>query len=210
MDTRALGRAGILIFVGVIEFAFFFVLSEVYYPGYSVSLNLISDLGATCRGDVCNFVQPTSTLFNTSITILGLLFLGSSFYFWKGFRSRLLTIFGILAALGATGVGVFNESFGSIHGLFSLLTFLSIGGFAVLAYRAARPPMSYFSLVAGVMTLVAVVLFSSGTYLGLGAGGMERMIVYPVLLWSIGLGGYLMAIGQATKYSESAAAEKKQ
>jgi hypothetical protein len=46
----------------------------------------------------------------------------------------------------------------------------------------------------GLATLVAMVLFASNTYLGLGAGGMERMIVYPVLLWSIGLGGHMMAI----------------
>jgi hypothetical protein len=37
---------------------------------------------------------------------------------------------------------------------------------------------------------------------------MERMVVYPVLLWSIGFGGYLMAIGQAVKYSESLENEK--
>jgi hypothetical protein len=56
--------------------------------------------------------------------------------------------------------------------------------------------MSYFSLGAGVMTLVATVLYVNGIYLGLGPGGMERMVVYPVLLWSIGFGGYLMAIGR--------------
>jgi hypothetical protein len=26
----------------------------------------------------------------------------------------------------------------------------------------------------------------------LGPGGMERMIVYPVMLWVIGLGSYMM------------------
>jgi hypothetical protein len=56
--------------------------------------------------------------------------------------------------------------------------------------------------------LVATVLYGSHVYLGLGAGGMERMVVYPVLLWSIGFGGYLMAIGQAVKYSESLENEK--
>ncbi len=198
VDARSLGRAGMLMFVGVIEFAFFFVLSEIYYPGYSVSTNYISDLGATCTS-TCQFVQPSSMLFNTSISILGLLLLGCSFYLWKGFGSKPLTIFAILSAIGTAGVGIFNESFGTIHGDFSSLTFLSIGIFAVLAYRVVEPPISYFSLVAGIITLTAAVLYGSHAYLGLGAGGMERMVVYPVLLWAIGFGGYLMAIGQAAR-----------
>ena len=196
MEARAIGRAGILMFVGVVEFAFFFVLSEIYYPGYNVTTNYISDLGATCVS-TCLFVQPSSPLFNTSIAILGLLLLGCSYFLWKGFRSKPLTVFAVLSAMGTASVGIFNESFGSIHGAFSSLTFLSIGIFAVLAYRVVRPPMSYFSMIAGVVTLTAAVLYGSHVYLGLGAGGMERMIVYPVLLWSIGFGGYLMAIGQA-------------
>ena len=203
MDARSAGRAGILIFVGAMEFAFFFVLAEIYYPGYSVSTNFISDLGATCASS-CQFVQPSSMLFNTSITILGLLLLGSSLYLWKGFRSKMLTIFAVGSGIGSLGVGVFNESFGSIHGNFSSLTFLSIGIFAVFAYRFVKPPMSYFSIVAGVIALTAAVLYGSKIYLGLGAGGMERMVVYPVLLWGIGFGGYLMAIAQAARYSEPA------
>jgi hypothetical protein len=31
-------------------------------------------------------------------------------------------------------------------------------------------------------------------YLGLGVGGMERMIVYPILIWMIGFGGGLIAL----------------
>jgi hypothetical protein len=58
------------------------------------------------------------------------------------------------------------------------------------------------------MTLGALVLFSSGMitsgsltssiaydsnfYLGLGPGGMERMIVYPALMWLAGFAGHLV------------------
>jgi hypothetical protein len=40
-------------------------------------------------------------------------------------------------------------------------------------------------------------LFVSGVYFGLGHGGMEKMIVYPVLLWYVGFGGHLMATKEA-------------
>jgi len=43
-----------------------------------------------------------------------------------------------------------------------------------------------------VVTLLALVLYASSTYLGLGEGGMERMIAYPALIWIAGFGAYLM------------------
>jgi len=53
--------------------------------------------------------------------------------------------------------------------------------------------MSVASLLLGALTLSSLMLFVLGNYIGLGAGGMERMIAYPVILWGVGFGGYLMA-----------------
>ena len=64
-------------------------------------------------------------------------------------------------------------------------------------YKVAKAPLSYFSAAAGVITLLAIVLYGTDTYLGLGQGGMERMIVYPVLIGGLAFGGYLMAIGES-------------
>ena len=57
--------------------------------------------------------------------------------------------------------------------------------------------MFYFSAVLGLVSLFMLVGYVGEIYLGLGAGGMERMIVYPVLVWALGFGGYLMAIEKA-------------
>ena len=195
IDPRSLKRAGILIFLGTAQFAFFFALAEIYYPGYDVSTNAISDLGATCKNGACQFVQPSSGIFNSSISLMGLLLVCGSYYLWKGYGSKALAFFVVLSGVATLGVGVFNESFGAIHSLFSLVTFVAIGIQALLVFRVARPPMSYFSMAAGVAALVALALFVSGTYLGLGLGGMERMIVYPVLLGGIAFGGYLLSAG---------------
>ena len=186
-------RAGIFLFPGIAQFAFFLVLAEIFYPGYDVSTNAISDLGATCKNGACIFVQPSSEIFNSSISLMGLLLICGSYYLWKGYGSKSLTFFVALSGVATIGVGVFNESFGVVHSLFSLLTFVSIGVQGILVFRVVKPPMSYFSAAAGVATLVALVLFVSGTFLGLGLGGMERMIVYPVLLGGIGFGGYLLS-----------------
>ncbi|HVC27890.1 MAG TPA: DUF998 domain-containing protein [Nitrososphaerales archaeon] len=196
MDAPSVKRAGTILFVGVGQFAFCFALAEIYYPGYDVSVQTISDLGATCKGGVCKFVQPSSDIFNASIVLLGIMLLLTAYYFWKGSGSRALSFFEFLSGIGAMGVGIFNESFGGAHVFFSAFTFFSIGIQALLVFKVAKPPFSYLSMVTGAMTLVAIVFYGTDTYLGLGQGGMERMIVYPVLIGGLAFGGYLMALGE--------------
>ena len=42
------------------------------------------------------------------------------------------------------------------------------------------------------MSLLALILLIGNIYVGLGVGGMERMIVYPILIWMIGFAGFLI------------------
>lgn len=197
MDAPILKRAGTILFVGVGQFVFLFALAEIYYPGYDVSSNFISDLGATCKAGVCKFVQPSSDIFNASVALLGLMLLFAAYYLWKGSGSKALPLFAALAGVGALGVGVFNESYGGVHVFFSALTFVSAGIQAILVFKVAKAPYSYFSAVTGIITLAATVFYATDTYLGLGQGGMERMVVYPVLIGGLAFGGYLMALGDA-------------
>ena len=197
VDGPSLRRAGALLFLGTVQFLVCFMLAEIYYPGYDVSANYISDLGATCRSGTCKFVQPSSAIFDSSIVLLGASLLLGAFFLWKGYGSKALSFFLMLSGLGAIGVGMFNESYGSIHALFSALTFVAGGIQAILVSRVARPPMSYFSAAAGAITLAATLLFLSGAYFGLGAGGMERMIVYPALFGTVAFGGYLMGVSSS-------------
>jgi hypothetical membrane protein len=90
------------------------------------------------------------------------------------------------------GVGIFTEDFGVAHAIFSLITFLFAGISIIVSFKFEKPPLSYLSILLGVMSLVSLALFGSGVYLGLGKGGMERMIAYPVLLGAISLGGYFI------------------
>lgn len=38
-----------------------------------------------------------------------------------------------------------------------------------------------------------LVLYVANFYLGLGPGGMERIVAYPILLWGVGLGGHMIS-----------------
>lgn len=193
-------KAGAVLFFGVVQFAIFEMIAEFVYPNYSVSNNYISDLGPPCPTSSACGSQSSWMIFDASIAILGLAVLASAFFIyrynkWKPFAGTIG-----LAGVGALGVGIFNESapYG-LHGIFSLITFLFIGLAAILSYRLQKAPLSYFAVFLGVVTLVSLVLFipddgvSAGAYLGIGVGGLERLIVYPVLFWSISFSGHLMA-----------------
>lgn len=171
--------AGILLFVGAAQFFLLMLVAVATYPGYSVSGNYISDLG----------VGSTAFIFDGSIIALGILTLVSALFLKDRSKAILITI--LLAGIGAIGVGVFTENSGSYHFFASLIVFLfaSLASYAVLARE--RKAITVVFAVLGSIALVALVLYGMDTYLGLGKGGMERMIAYPNLFWIMGYGGFL-------------------
>ena len=175
--------AGLLLFVGGTVFLIFHIVAEAVDPTYSVSDNFISDLG----------VRAGAPFFNTAMVLLGLFILLSAYFLDRTFHDRILMILLFVAGIGAMGVGIFNENFPALHTLFSLVTFLGIGFAAIAAYRVSKPPLAYIGVLAGIASLIALALFASRILLGLGVGGMERMIVLPVLAWALAFGGSLMA-----------------
>jgi len=185
LDDRQ--RAGLLLFAGTTQFAIGLIIAEAVDPAYSVSSNYISDLG----------VRAGAPIFNGSIILLGITILLTSWYLYRAFKDRILMVVVLLAGIGAIGVGVFTEAFEVIHRVVSFITFVFAALSAIFAFRILRPPLAYLSVLLGVASLAALGLYVSGTFLGLGKGGMERMIVYPVLTWGIGFGGYLLGMSAA-------------
>ena len=178
--------AGALFFVAASQFVIGLIVSEAIYPGYSVSANYISDLG----------VGASSMIFNSSIFLLGFLVLIGAYFLQRVFNFKFLTLLLVLTALGAMGVGVFTENSGRIHWVVSLITFLFGGLSSVTSFRLLKQPFSFIVVILGLMSLGALGLYGGRIYLGLGVGGMERMIAYPILMWGAGYGGYLFAYSQ--------------
>lgn len=177
--------AGVLLFIAIMQFLIALRVAESVYPGYSVSGNYISDLG----------VGVSAPVFNTSIIILGVCIIFAAYLGAEVFKSRLFRNLIALAGLGAGGVGMFPENVPILHTVMSLITFVFAGVAAVYGVRVFDRRLGVLSVIAGVISLVALALFISGNYLGLGHGGMERLIVYPVLSWGLMLSGYLLSKG---------------
>lgn len=177
--------AGLFLFLGGVQFSIFLIVAEAVDPPYSVSSNYISDLG----------VRAGAPFFNASIAVFGIMAVIGAWFAFRAFKDRIFLIVVVFAGVGIIGVGVFTEDFPPLHAIFSFIAFVFAALSAVVAYRILRPPLSYVSVLLGLGSIVALILFVSHEYLKLGVGGMERMIVYPVLTWTLGFGGYLLGIG---------------
>lgn len=190
--------AGILFIAAATQFVMGLTISEALYPDYSISDNYVSDLG----------VGPSSIIFNSSIFFLGLLLIVGIFYLRHISNFRIVNILLLLMAVGTMGVGVFTEEYRVAHGAAAFIAFLFAGLSALASYRALQKPFSIISIILGAISLGALFLYLAGFvtsgsltsnivydsnfYLGLGPGGMERMIIYPTLMWITGLGGHLV------------------
>jgi hypothetical membrane protein len=173
---------GMIIIIACVQLLLLVNIAEFLYPGYSVADNYISDLGVG--------PSPSKEIFTLGVLAFGLLVLLVASRLYKK-RESYLWLFFALSGIGAVGVAVFNEDTGTPHVFFSLLAFLFGALAAIYVFTKTKPMFSYFSLVLGLIGLAALVLLGAGEYLGIGPGGMERMIFYAGILWSLAFGARL-------------------
>ena len=106
--------AGIFFFIAAAQFILGLIVAEALYPGYSISANYISDLG----------VGPSSTIFNVSIFLVGLLSIIGTYFLQRAFHNKVVTLLLTIAALAAMSVGIFTENSEPMHTIASVFVFL--------------------------------------------------------------------------------------
>ncbi len=171
------------------------ITAEALYPsGYTTFGSEISDLGSTKPPESLIY-QPSATIFNITMLLAGFMTLIATFYQHQRFKKLLASIPLVLFGVGLVGIGFFPGNKAPYHGIFSLLTFISGGVAAILSFKIISAPFKYVGIVFGSITLLtwcAAVFASNIIIPAIGMGGTERWVVYPVMLWLTGLGGYLM------------------
>ncbi|SNZ11955.1 hypothetical membrane protein [Natronoarchaeum philippinense] len=185
--------SGFIAFMGIIT-------AEVLHPNYSTRQD-ISDLGST-RPPNPIIHEPSATIFNSTMLVTGALVLVAAYFLFRAVDRRGFPV--ALAIFGASifGVGVFPGNVTPWHGLFALLTFFTGGITVVLSSRVVSRPFSVLcGLFGGLSLLVLVSVFFYGLVVGgphplafLGSGGIERWVVYPLVLWILAFGGYLLGL----------------
>jgi hypothetical membrane protein len=180
--------AGSVILMGIIT-------AEAVYPArYTTFDNEISDLGGTRPPDSV-ILQPSATIFDLTMIVTGLIILAAAFFLYRAIHRPVAAVpLGLLGA-GVFLVGVFPGNTGGIHQMVALLAFVSGGVAAMLSARVTEAPFRWLALAMGAVSFGVLVSYlflgSSHPMAGLGDGGVERWVAYPIVLWLVAFGGYL-------------------
>lgn len=189
--------AGTLLFFGATLFLLLTTASEALYPNFSLKTNAISDLAA--------IGVSTTVLEETAIFGLGICWsLGAYYLFRKTGRNGMMVL-NVLPGVGFLIAGLSPENVSVIIHSVGTLAFPLGAIVVILSYRIISSPLRYFSLALGTISLVGTVLIFFGykiicgtcgyqqgmSDLPLGLGGLESMIIYPLLIWLFGFGNYL-------------------
>jgi len=178
----------------------FNTIAEGVYPNYSVGTNQLSDLGLGSN---------TAALWNGQLLVTGLLVLSGMYllFYRSQFRVGLARANRAGVLLMLPGVGAILVSLGIVpalgnpsnffdallHVIGAVTAFLFGGISALYAFKLTSAPFRYFSVVLWATTLATlpVYLFTLGVPL---SGLLERLVLYPYILWVIGFGSYLLAV----------------
>jgi hypothetical membrane protein len=196
--------AGLLFFVGVVQFVLAFVISEAIYSGYSVGQQYMSDLGNW------SLAGNSAAIWDASAILLGVFIIAGAYFIQRGFKNRLFTSLLVISGVGTVAIGVVAENISfPMHSVFALIAMVFGLASVIMSYKFEKSPLSYVSVILGAVMLSAIILFmlgqgSSGFYLGLGLGGMERFITYPYYLWMLGFGAYLIGNSSDTATTSNA------
>lgn len=177
-----------------------FIVAHNWATRYSLRNNTISDLGNTACGVysgryVCS---PLHAWMNASFIVLGCTMVIGSVLIYHEFRHSRDTAIGFgfmaLAGLGTVLVGIFAENTNaSLHELGAALPFV-VGNLALLVLGLALglgPRFRIYTMLSGIIALIAFALFGAHMYLGFGEGGMERVVAYPQTIWLTMFGLYM-------------------
>jgi hypothetical membrane protein len=202
MGTPVKARIGALLWIfGAAQFFVAHIVTELSWPTpYSWAGNNISDLGnVSCRiwddtrpRYVCS---PLHQLFNTAVVIEAVCIIAgivlAGFLFGRGILAMTGRILLISAACGYLLVALKPADVDENLHLLGALVIMGCGNLGFLL--AAWPNrLRVLTAATGVTAIVAAVLFFHQIDPGIGLGGMERVAVFALQVWTVAAGFTLL------------------
>ena len=195
--------AGVLLSLAGIAILMGFITAEALYPGaYTTHANTVSHLGASEPPNSV-VLQPSAAIFDITMLVAGAMIVAGAWFAYRALRRKAVLIPTVLLGTGTLGVGAFPLTHPTPHTLFAFTAFLAGGIAIVLSSRLTTAPFRYLWTTLGAIALGATVLALDAfrgwaPMAALGEGGLERWIVYPIVLWLVGFGSYLLAAANLT------------
>jgi hypothetical membrane protein len=184
INQRTTLAGALLLFAGT-SFWLVNTAAEALFPNFIVRVHTLSRLGSP--------LAPTGLLWNGMVVVVSLLWLsGAALYFGVSGR-RTWLIPNLLPGIGLLLLACFPV--GSqpvwVHTLAAYWIFISSGLTALAGIVFIHSPYRYVSAALG--TAILMLLFRANAIIpALGLGGAERLVAYPIFIWLISFGGFLM------------------
>lgn len=183
-----------------------FIVAAVWNKeaGYSWARHTISDLANTACAPYGNRLvcSPLHDVMNISFIALGVTMIIGAGLISRQISGSVIARIGfgcmMLAGLGTLLVGLFPENNpGNGHIIGATVAFIigNVGPIIIgLSCGLILPVwLRVYSVLTGIVGLLALILFLLQIYVGLGIGGMERIVAYPQSVWMIIFGAYVFA-----------------
>jgi len=188
------------------------VVAAAWPQGYRYAHHAISDLGNTACGMFPNLAgaklyvcPPLHTWMNAAFVVLGVSTAVGAWLTWPAWPRRRATAIGLaLTAVGGlcvAAVGLVPENHNlAVHSVVALLQIpVQLVGMVLLIVATwhAQRWRAGWTLLCGVAAVLGNTLLFSGTYLGLGVGGAERLALDSFTVWIGFLGIALLLTSRA-------------
>jgi hypothetical membrane protein len=171
-------------------------------PWFSWTRNYLSDLGGFPGMEPIYAAHgPSSILFNVGLIMAGglgiILGLGvRKLDFMDSLPAKAGTIFFILDAAFLTGIGIFPETTGEPHTIFSIAFFVTIGicllFMSITLFRTRRRKLARLTLILLLFGMIAIPLFITPKPVGSNAVA-EMVPIISVAVFSIAFGYELLS-----------------
>ncbi|GAA3399306.1 DUF998 domain-containing protein [Cryptosporangium minutisporangium] len=179
------------------------ITAEALFDGaYTTHADTLSHLGASEPPDSV-VTQPSAAIFDGTMLLTGVLILAGAWWMYRAAGPKAASIFTALLGTGVLGVGIFPLTHPGPHTVFAMTAFFSGGIAVILSARETEHPFRILWILLGAISLVAIAL---GIFLldwapvaQLGEGGIERWNAYPIVLWLVAYGSYLIAAPDRVK-----------
>ena len=134
--------AGLLFFVGAVQYVLAVVISEAVYAGYSVGQQYLSDLGDW------SVAGNYAAIFNASAILWGISLIAGAYFIQRVFKNRLFTSLLVMTGVGSVSAGVvaINISF-SVHGILGLIAFVSAAASAIMSSEVCLTAIDLLNLL---------------------------------------------------------------
>jgi hypothetical membrane protein len=147
-------------------------------------------------------LAETAVLFNAGLVAVGLLDFVAAWLWRRGHSGRLAPVVFAFAGAGAIAAGIVNVGVEkNVHAVVSGVGFLGhVAMPFVLGAGSANAAIRLLSYLAGFASIAFLVVWVLGTFEltdafdRLGMGGTQVLLLLPLVVWTFGFGGYLMAV----------------